>query len=58
MKKILVRYTIEIPEDKFEKFCNKTRTTKKFAIVDLRIMAETAGRTTVYNEIEDVLERK
>lgn len=56
MKKIMVKYTIEIPEDKFDKYCRKIMITKKQTVVDLRDLAETSGRVIVYGKIENTLE--
>ena len=54
MKKILVKYTMEIPEDKFEKACFKAMVNKKTMTFKLRDMAETHGRTQVYNWVDDI----
>ena len=54
MKKILVKYTMEIPEDRFEKSCYKTMINKKEMTFKLRDMAETHGRTQVYNWGNDI----
>ena len=58
MKRILVKYVMEIPEDRFEKYCIKSMTTKKKAIVDLRDRAEASGRVLVHKKIEHTLEMK
>ena len=43
---------MEIPEDRFEKACFKARVNKKTLTVELRDMAETQGRTQVYNWVD------
>lgn len=53
MKKIQVKYTIEIPEDKFEKVCKKTLCSKKDMIATLRDKAEVNGRVIVYEFIDE-----
>ena len=58
MKKILVNYTLEIPEDRFEKACKLAMVSKKDIIKSLRVRAETYGRTAVFEEIENILQRR
>ena len=58
MKKILVHFTMQIPEDRFEKACFKARVNKKTLTVELRDMAETHGRTQVYNWVDDVVNNR
>ena len=53
MKKIQVKYTIEIPEDKFEKACTKALCSKKDMIATLRDKAEVNGRVIVYEFIDE-----
>jgi hypothetical protein len=58
MKKIMVKYTMEISENKFDKYCRRVMLTKKKAIVDLRDLAEASGRVMVYGKVENTLEAK
>ena len=58
MKRILVRFTMEIPEDRFDKACHKARVNKKTLTSELRDMAEVHGRTQVYNWVDDVVNNR
>lgn len=58
MKRILVRFTMEIPEDRFDKVCYKSRVNKKTLTSELRDMAEVHGRTQVYNWVDDVVNNR
>ena len=58
MKKILVNYTLEIPESKLEKVCRLAMISKRDMINNLRIKAETYGRVAVFEEIENILQRR
>ena len=58
MKKILVNYTLEIPENKLEKVCRLAMISKRDMINSLRIKAETYGRVAVFVEIENILQRR
>ena len=55
MKKIRVAFTMEIPEDKFEKACFKAMVNKKTMTFKLRDIAEVHGRTEVYNWVDGVV---
>ena len=54
MKKVQVKYTMEIPEDKFEKACTKALCNKKYMIATLRNKAEVNGRVVVYEFIDSL----
>ena len=58
MKRIKVQFTMEIPEDKFDKACFKTMVNKKTLTFELRDMAEVHGRTQVYNWVDDVVNNR
>ena len=58
MKKILVNYTLEISVDKLEKACRLAMIGKKDLINDLRLKAETYGRVAIFEEIENILNRR
>ena len=55
MKRIKVQFTMEIPEDKFDKACYKAMVNKKTMTFKLRDMAEVHGRTEVYNWVDEVV---
>ena len=58
MKKIQVKFTMEIPEDKFEKACYRAMVNKKTMTFNLRDMAEVHGRTQVYNWVDEVVNKR
>ena len=58
MKKILVKYTLEIPEDRFDKVCFKAMIGNKDLTFKLRDMAEVSGRTRVYDWVDEVVSNK
>ena len=58
MKKILVKYTLEIPEDRFNKACFKAMIGNRELTFKLRDMAEVHGRTEVYNWIDNITGKK
>ena len=58
MKKILVKFTMEIPEDKFDKACFRAMVNKKTMTFNLRDMAEVHGRTQVYNWVDEVVNKR
>ena len=58
MKKKLVKYTLEIPEDKFNKACFKAMIGNRDLTFKLRDMAEVSGRTMVYNWVDEVVDKK
>ncbi len=55
MKKIMVKYTMEIPEDKFEKACKKAWISNKVMVRDLRQRAEIHGRVSAYKFIDKII---
>ena len=58
MKRIRVKYTMEVPHDKLEKTCTITMISKKVMIETLRQMAETHGRISVYKFVDNVVNNK
>ena len=58
MKRIKVEFTMEIPEDKFEKACFKAMVNKKTMTFKLRDIAEVHGRTEVYNWVDNVVNNR
>ena len=58
MKKIQVKYTIEVPEDRFDKTCYKAMVSKKTMTFKLRDMAEVHGRTQVHFWVDEVVNNR
>ena len=58
MKKIMVKYTLEIPEDRFNKACFKAMIGNRDLTFKLRDMAEVSGRTRVYDWVDEVVSNK
>jgi len=56
MKKITVKYSIEIPEDKFEKICKLGQCGKRILEKDVKNMAEVTGKVRVYDFVESMLQ--
>ena len=52
MKRMIIKYHIEIPEDQIDKLCFKTQSSKREVENDIRQMAEVAGRHRVYEFIQ------
>ena len=48
MKKITIKYNLEIPEDMFEKICRLGQCGKRVLEQDIKKMAEVSGRHRVY----------
>ena len=48
MKKITVKYSIEIPDDHIDKICRLARCGKRDLEKDIKYMAELAGRDRVH----------
>lgn len=55
MKKILVKYTIEIPEARFEKACFKAMIGNKDLTIKIRDMAEVHGRANTYAWVNEMV---
>ena len=55
MKKVMIKYNIEIPEDRLDKYCKKMRIGRNQAAKEFKEIAEVHGRTGVYNIIEERL---
>ena len=56
MKKIMIKYTLEIPEDKFEKICRLGQCGKRELETDIKKMAEVSGRHRVYEFTDGMLQ--
>ena len=52
MKKITIKYHIEVKEDHIDKVCRKARCGKRDLENDIKHMAEIAGRHRVYEFIQ------
>ena len=55
MKKILVKYTMEVDDNKFEKACRQTMIGTNPMMVRLRDMAEIHGRVSVYDFVDEII---
>jgi hypothetical protein len=55
MKKVMIKYTIEIPEDRLDKYCNINRLGRNEATVEFKGLAEVHGRTAVFEEIDETI---
>ncbi len=55
MKKIMIKYTLEIPEDRLDKYCKISQMGRNAATVEFKALAEVHGRTAVYEYIEDTI---
>ena len=51
----MIKYNIEIPEDRLDKYCKKMRIGRNQAAKEFKEIAEVHGRTGVYNIIEERL---
>ena len=56
MKKIAVKYALEVPEDKFEKVCKLGQCSKRELENDLKKMVEVTGRHRVYEYIDNIIQ--
>ena len=53
MKMVMIKYNIQIPEDRLDKYCKKMRIGRNEATKGFKDVAETYGRTAVYDVIEE-----
>ena len=58
MKRIMIKYTIEIPEDRLDKYCNKVNLTKNAAKKLIKDVAENEGRVEAYNHVDYVINKE
>ena len=58
MIKIKVEYTIEVPEDKLDKYCLLTRIGRREAKLLLKEMAVIFGRSHTYEYVDDTIKGK
>ena len=58
MKKIMVKYNIEIPQEQIDKLCAKTLSSKSDVHNDIKHMAEIAGRHRVYEFVQPFIQNK
>ena len=58
MKNIMVKYTLQIPEDSFEKVCKKLWISKNELIKMLKDRAEVNGRVSVYDFVNKIINNK
>ena len=52
MKKIIVKYTLEVPEDHIDKICRASQCGRRDLENDIKHMAEISGRHRVYEFIK------
>ena len=55
MIRIMVKYTMEVTEDKLEKYCDRGGLTRATGKRFLKDMAETQGRVEVYNHVDYII---
>ena len=55
MIRIMVKYTMEVTEDKLEKYCDRVGLTRANGKRFLKDMAETQGRVEVYNHVDYII---
>lgn len=55
MIRIMIKYTMEIPEDRLEKYCNKASLTRSAAKSLLKEMAEVYGRTETFKYVDETI---
>tara|TARA_Y100001938_G_C8052860_1_gene412806 strand:- start:493 stop:681 length:189 start_codon:yes stop_codon:yes gene_type:complete len=58
MKKIMVKYHLEVPETHIDKICKKARCGKRDLEKDIKHMAEIAGRHRVYEFTQPFIQNK
>lgn len=58
MIRIMIKYTIEIPEDRLEKYCNKASLTRSAAKSLLKEMAEVYGRTETFEYVDNIINQR
>lgn len=56
MKKITVKYSIEIPDDQIDKICRLARCGKRDLENDIKHMAEISGRHRVHEFIQPFIQ--
>ena len=55
MKKIMIKYTIEIPEDRLDRYCKITQVGRNEAAAVFKNLAEVYGRTAVFERIDEYI---
>ena len=58
MKKITVKYSIEIPDDHIDKICRLARCGKRDLENDIKHMAEISGRHRVHEFVQPFIQLK
>ena len=58
MIRVMIKYTIEIPEDRLEKYCKKASLTRNAAKSLLKEMAEVYGRTHTFEYVDEVINQR
>ena len=55
MIRIMIKYRMEIPEDRLDKYCDIVGLTRATGKRFLKDMAETQGRVEVYNHVDYII---
>ena len=55
MIRIMVKYTMEVTEDKLEKYCDRVGLPRATGKRFLKDMAENQGRVEVYNHVDYII---
>ena len=55
MIRIMIKYRMEIPEDRLDKYCDRVGLTRATGKRFLKDMAETQGRVEVYNHVDYII---
>lgn len=55
MKNIRINYSLQIPEERFDKVRNKGKISKRVLIDDLKQRAEINGRVSVHKFIDKII---
>ena len=54
----MIKYTIEIPEDRLDKYCDKVNLTKNAAKKLIKDVAENEGRVEAYNHVDYIINKE
>jgi hypothetical protein len=54
----MIKYSIQIPEDRLDKYCNLLRAGRREVTEQFKQIAEVHGRTAVFEKVENTLDNK
>ena len=54
----MIKYTIEIPEDRLDKYCAKVNLTKNAAKKLIKDVPENEGRGEAYNHVDYIINKE